>query len=558
VLADGRLTHIYRFRHADGSYRWIRDELRLACDESGKPAEIVGSFSDVTVERGAQELLRQGEERFRALIEHSSDLLMVFDERGLITFASPASAQALGVPAAELTGRHGFEFVDPEELPVWEGEFASLIASPGQTHQFEARARHHDGSWHLFAVSARNLLHDPAVRGIVVNNRDITEERRLAQQVLQVQKLESVGRLAGGVAHDFNNLLTGILGYAEILAEDIRAGRPNLADLDEIQRAGERARELTRQLLAFARRQVSRPVVIDMREALLESEKLLRRVLGEDVSLEVKASDVPLRVKLDPTHLQQVILNLAVNARDAMPGGGRLTLEASEVELGGGYVEDHLSSHHGPHVMLAVSDSGQGMSDEVRAHIFEPFFTTKPSGVGTGLGLATVYGIVKQAGGNIWVYSEPGRGTTFKLYFPLAEEATAPHEPPAGRTRQRGQETVLVVEDDASVRALTVRALASAGYRVLAAEGGQVALDLAGAAGHIDLLLTDVVMSGLSGKQVAEALRSTRPEMRVLFVSGYTQNTIVHHGVLDPDVEFLAKPFTPSMLLEKVRRVLDA
>ena len=451
VLALGQLSRTYRFRHANGSYRWIRDELRVVRDEAGQPAEVAGSFSDVTAEREAQERARRGDERLRALMERSSDLVMVFDQQGTITFASPASEQVLGIPAEELVGRPGLEFVHPDDV-AWLGpEFARMAADPSHHLQTELRSRHRDGSWRLFAVSARNLLDHPAVRGVVVNNRDVTEERRLAQQVLQVQKLESVGRLAGGIAHDFNNLLTGILGYAEMLAQDIRAGRPNLADLEEIQRAGERARDLTRQLLAFARRQVSRPEVLDLRAAVRDAENLLRRVLGEDVRLHVVPGDSPLPVRIDPTHLQQVVLNLAVNARDAMPGGGTLTLETLRVELDQQYADTRPSGRAGPHAMLAVTDSGEGMSEEVRAHLFEPFFTTKPPGVGTGLGLSTVYGIVKQAGGNIWVYSEPGRGTTFKIYFPVSDEAPGVSEAPVPRAAARGRETVLVVEDDAQV-----------------------------------------------------------------------------------------------------------
>jgi PAS domain S-box-containing protein len=553
----GHVTHVYRFRHADGSYRWLRDQLRVVRDEPGRPVEIAGAFSDVTAEREAQDRARQSDDRLRALMERSSDLVMVFDERGTITFASPSSEQVLGIPASELVDHHGFEYLHPDDVTWLAPAFERLATDPSHHLQAELRVRHRDGSWRLFAISGRNLLQHPAVRGVVVNNREITEERRLAQQVLQVQKLESVGRLAGGVAHDFNNLLTGILGYAEMLAQDIRDGRPNLADVEEIRRAGERARDLTRQLLAFARRQVNRPVVLDLRTAVRDAENLLRRVLGEDVHLHVLPGDTPLPVRIDPTHLQQVVLNLAVNARDAMPGGGTLTLETSRVELDQQYADSHPSVSSGPHAMLAVTDSGEGMSDEARSHLFEPFFTTKPAGVGTGLGLAPVYGIVKQAGGNIWVYSEPGRGTTFKIYFPVSDEAPGIVEPPAPRPPAQGKETVLVVEDDAAVRALAVRALESAGYHVLPANGGEAAMALAARTGSIDLLLTDVVLGGMSGKHVADTLRGVRPGLRVLYVSGYTQNTIVHHGVLDPGVEFLAKPFTPTVLLHKVRQVLD-
>jgi CheY-like chemotaxis protein len=361
------------------------------------------------------------------------------------------------------------------------------------------------------------------------------------------------------VAHDFNNLLTVVLSCAEALLQDLGEGHPGAEDVREIRGAGERARDLTRQLLAFARRQVIAPVVLDLNDLLGDSEKLLGRVLGEDVELAVQLTPGLWPVRCDPAQIQQVVLNLAVNARDAMPRGGKLTLETSNLVLDEQHAAEMPGLAPGPHVLLAVSDSGQGMTPEARAHLFEPFFTTKPPGQGTGLGLATVYGIVRQSGGHVRVHSEAGRGTTFRIYLPRTDAAPAPGSPPPRPARSaRGDETVLVVEDDPRVREVTVRALRGAGYRVLAAGDGREALAVAAAeAGPIDLLLTDVVMPELGGRQVAEALGSRHPAPRVLFVSGYTQDTIVHHGVLDAGVEFLPKPFTASVLLARVREVLD-
>jgi two-component system cell cycle sensor histidine kinase/response regulator CckA len=557
VLAEGRVAHHYRFRHADGRWRWIRDEL-LRTSGDGQPLEVVGAFLDVTAEQELEARLGESQERFRELIEGSPDLLAVFDAAGRVAYASPSSIRLLGYQPDQLLGRPAMDLVAPEDAPRTRAFLGELAASPGATRRIELRLSRAGGGSVVFDSLVRNLLHLPAVGGLVANARDVTEQRRLEAQVQQAQKLESVGRLAGGVAHDFNNLLIGILGYAELLEEGMRAGRPSLEDLGEIRKAGERARDLTAQLLAVASRQVSEPRVVELNAVLQDSEKLLRRVLGEDIDLSVQLEPRPWKVKVDPTSLQQVVLNLVVNARDAMPRGGRLTIETANVELDERYALGHRGVPPGPYVLLAISDSGHGMTPEVQAHAFEPFFTTKAPGTGTGLGLATVWGIVKQAGGHVWLYSEPGRGTTFKIYLPRTDEAAVgrPPRPPAATLR--GSETILVVEDEASVRELAARALAEAGYRVLAAGGGQEALELA--AGHdapIDLLLTDVVMPGLSGKQVADALSAARPGLRVLYASGYTQNTIVHHGVLDPGVRFLAKPFTPSVLLERVRAVLD-
>ncbi|MCG3184150.1 MAG: Sensor histidine kinase RcsC [Planctomycetes bacterium] len=378
-------------------------------------------------------------------------------------------------------------------------------------------------------------------------------------QLRQAQKMEAVGRLAGGIAHDFNNLLSVIIGYAQFAQEGLPGDSPLRADIEEIRQAGERASALTRQLLAFSRKQVLQPVVLDLNETVDGMDKMLRRLLGEDIRFQtLLAADLG-KVRADPGQLEQVIVNLAINARDAMPDGGKLTVETGNAELDENYVADHPDANVGPYVYFAISDTGTGMDAATREKIFEPFFTTKERGRGTGLGLSTVYGIIKQSGGNIWVYSEPGRGTTFKVYLPRVEDASAPRAAQAPKQADRGTETVLILEDEPGVRRLAVQVLESAGYTVLAAENAERALELFKAnLGKVQLLLSDVVLPGTGGPALAKQLQELKPGLKVLFMSGYTDNAIVHHGVLDAGVNFIEKPLRPDALLKKVRGVLDA
>jgi signal transduction histidine kinase len=389
---------------------------------------------------------------------------------------------------------------------------------------------------------------------------DITERKRLERQFFQAQKMEAVGRLAGGVAHDFNNLLTVINGRTHLALQRLGPGHPLAADLDEIGKAGMQATAVTRQLLAFSRRQVLAPRVLDLNAIVAELEPILRRLIGEDVELVTALEPGLRRIEADPTQIQQVVVNLAVNARDAMPHGGTLTLETASVVLDEAYARRRIAVRPGAYVMLAVTDSGAGMDPETQARIFEPFFTTKEQGKGTGLGLATVYGIVKQSGGFIWVYSEPGRGSTFKVYLPqqTGDAAAAERLDRSPAVRRRGHETILLVEDAPMVRALAREVLERSGYVVLEAARGAEALQVSARhAGRIDLLLTDVVMPGMNGRELAERLRAERPGTRILYMSGYTEHAIVHQGVLSSGMQFFPKPFTPDALAEKVREVLD-
>ncbi len=544
----------------DGTVKHVEITASCVRDAAGRPLEVVGVSRDATARIDAERALKRSEARFHALIEKSTDMILVLDADGRVGLWSQAAVEALGWTQGEALGHPLLERTHPEDQDRLEEVLRRLLARPGEPARVTFRHAHRAGGWRELEVIARSLLGDPAVRGLVLNARDATDQRVLEQQFWQAQKLEGIGRLAGGVAHDFNNLLTVILSGVEELKRIGAAGAPATAELaEEIGAAGERARDLTQQLLAFARKQVIAPVPLDLGQVVRRLEKLLRRLLGEDVTLVTGLEPGLWPIRCDPGQLEQLVLNLAVNARDAMPGGGTLSMEATNVEVGPELAADHPGMTQGPHVHLSVHDSGQGMTPEVRARIFEPFFTTKETGKGTGLGLATVYGIVRQSEGFIAVESRPGGGTTFDLWFaraPAAARAAVARDDqePAG-----GSETVLVVEDDPQVRAVTVRTLRAAGYRVLgAAEGAEAMALSARARDRIQLLVTDVVMPGLSGRAVAEALARAQPGLRVLYVSGHTGEAIAERGVVGDGVALLQKPFTPAGLLRRVRAVLDA
>jgi signal transduction histidine kinase len=399
-----------------------------------------------------------------------------------------------------------------------------------------------------------------AVRGALTLAKSQAHSRSLELQLIQSQKMEAVGRLAGGIAHDFNNILTAIGGYTDLLLADLPADDPRRRDLEEIHQAAQRAASLTQQLLAFSRRQVMQPKVIDLNQLVANIEKMLRRLIGEDILFATALHPRTGNVRADPGQIEQVIVNLAVNARDAMPSGGRLTIETRNVELDEFYAADHPGVTPGRYVMLAVTDTGIGMTEETKAHIFEPFFTTKARGKGTGLGLATVYGIVQQTGGHIWPYSEPGKGTTMRVYLPRVEEPADPLEKTGEISPQdlRGTETILLVEDEDAVRAVTRQLLERNGYTVLEAPDGREALALVDKRPKpdIDLLLTDVIMPGMSGRELAEHIQSRCPKLRVLYMSGYTDDAVVRHGMLEPGLSYLEKPFRPATLLQKVKETL--
>jgi two-component system cell cycle sensor histidine kinase/response regulator CckA len=529
------------------------------------PSAVRGAlaFSQSQADKQAAEAaLRISERRFRALVEESWDAIALFGPEGTILYGSPATTRLLGYELGEFVGRNAMELIHPDDRSAVLLRLEEVTTQPRRRVQVAARVQHKNGHWRHLEGVLTNLLDDPSIRAIVNNYRDVTDRRILEEQVILAQKMEAIGRLAGGVAHDFNNILTAIGGYTDLLLADLAPDDKRRRDVEEIHRAADRAAALTHQLLAFSRRQVLQPKVISLSALVPDIEKMLRRLIGEDILFATVLHPQVGNVRADPGQLEQVIVNLAVNARDAMRNGGRLTIETRNVELDESYTTEHPNVKPGHYVMLAVTDTGVGMSEETKARIFEPFFTTKVRGKGTGLGLATVYGIVQQTGGHIWPYSEPGQGTTMRVYLPRVDEPPDPIEHPIETTPTalRGTETILLVEDEAPVRSITRQLLQRNGYTVLEASDGPTALALVDGAQHgtkVDLLLTDVIMPGMSGRELAAQLMARRPALRVLFMSGYTDDAVVRHGMLEPGLAYLEKPFRPPTLLRKVREVLQ-
>ncbi len=523
------------------------DDLELASELARRAAAAVETTRLVAS-------LERSEERYRMLFEASPLPMWVYDAESLKFLAvNDAAVRHYGYTRQEFLGMTIKDIRPVEDV---DAVLASLRASggPGSPMPGTWRHRTRDGTIIDVEITAGRIRFEGR-RAALVLAHDVTERLRLEERLSQSEKMEAIGRLAGGVAHDFNNLLTVISGYAEILlARPETAGREQLG---EIAHAAEQAAALTRQLLAFSRRQVLHPVTLDLNEIVAGMEPMVRRIIGDDVNVGVRLAPTLPAVEADRAQIERVILNLAANARDAMPQGGRLTIETAEVELDEDYVASRGEGTAGPNVLLAVSDTGVGMSDEVQRHLFEPFFTTKGAGAGTGLGLATVFGVVKQSGGSIYVYSEEGRGTTFKIYLPAAA-GTAEVAPAADPAAELGSETVMLVEDDESVRTLVQTMLETKGYEVLAAAGAEEAERMCAArSGGVDLLLTDVVMPEVNGRVLAERLAALSPSMRILFMSGYSDEAVYRHGEISPNASFIEKPFTDRTLARKVREVLD-
>ncbi len=560
----------YRYCRADGEYVWLESRGTYLLDDDAGVAEMIISSRDITHQKEYE--LRMLAERNRAeqYLDVAAVILLGLDTSRVITMINRQGCATFGVPEPSLMlFRDWLDFVHPEERDEVAGIHRALCS--GEMEQYrEAEGRIVTPAGETRWVHWRNSVvrgDDGAIVGTLSSGEDVTERReadaalRESEAMLrQAQRMESVGRLAGGIAHDFNNILTIINSRAELLLARLgEEESPVQAGVRQIQEAGQRAATLTRQLLTFSRKQPMEAKVLDLNQVVEDLAPMLRRLIGEHIELETVVAKRPALVTADPGHMEQVLMNLAVNARDAMPSGGRLTLETAHVVLDASYVATHPDTAEGACVMLAVTDDGVGMDPDTRELIFEPFFTTKESGQGTGLGLSTVYGVIKQAGGNIWVYSEPGQGTTFKVYLPPAEEDELHEGRPRDVVGLRGNETVLVVEDEDVVREMVCELLESAGYTVMSATSAEDAREtLAHRSESIDLLLTDVVMPRTSGRELADELVGERPGLKVLFMSGYTENSIVHHGVLDRDVEFISKPFTTAQLLGKIRQVLDS
>jgi two-component system cell cycle sensor histidine kinase/response regulator CckA len=541
------------FVHKDG--RYIATLVGSAALEG--TTECISYVTDISEQKQAEESLLASATHYRTLFENSPLPKFLYDNETLRYLAvNDAAIAHYGYSREEFS-----TMTLADLLPQQNGvstPSAVGVAEDGAMDAGVHRHRKKDGSLIEVDVTVQEFVFQGRPCGLTIAV-DTTERNRLEAQLRQSQKMEAIGLLAGGVAHDFNNLLSVILSYSKLLADPLNPGDPMRADLEEISRAGTRAAELTRQLLAFSRQQVLEPRVLDLNAAMSTISKMLQRVVGEDVELSIVMGSSLGTVRADPGQIEQVIMNLVVNARDAMPTGGKLTIETANVELDLGYASQHSGVQPGPYVMLAVTDTGTGMEPATVARMFDPFFTTRELGRGTGLGLSTVFGIVQQTGGNIWVYSEPGAGTTIKVYLPRscgvpaeATEAPSPSPRPAS-------ETILLVEDDEAVRVVIRTILGRSGYRVLEAKsGGDALLICEQHSATIHLLLTDVVMPRMSGRVLAERLCSLRPQMKVIFMSGYTDDTVVRHGVLDSGVAFLQKPIAPETLTRKLRDVLDA
>jgi two-component system cell cycle sensor histidine kinase/response regulator CckA len=505
----------------------------------------------------SHQALTASEQRFRALIENAADPIAILDRAAVVRYASPAYVQVIGAASHMLVEHAIADRVHPDDRDALGATIADLLAQPSKTIGLTFRVRHAGGTWRTLAGSATNLLDQPAIAGIVLNARDVTDRLALEAQLRHAQKMEAIGRLAGGIAHDLNNILTAITSFSQFAADTVPPHSQARDDIHQVELAAQRATALTKQLLAFSRQQVLQPRPLDLNEVVSGLESMLRRLIRADIELAIRlgASGI---VMADPAQLEQVLLNLVINAGDAMPNGGALTIQTGEAELGDDYVQHHAEAQPGPHVVLAVTDTGFGMDADTQARIFEPFFTTKALGVGTGLGLSTVYGIVKQSGGSIWVYSEIGRGTTFKIYLPRHAGAAAAHraEPrPSAPTMVSA--IVLLVEDDAGVRMAARRALEAAGYTVHSAATGREALALGKQLpAPPDLVITDLVMPDMGGRELALRIGERWPSVPILYTSGYTAEAMGQQSVLHGDDMFIEKPFTPRALVDKANTLV--
>jgi PAS domain S-box-containing protein len=560
VLTTGE--PVYDVRHAiigPGNQRRLLSVNGAAIkDTNDRVTSLVFLVNDITERLQTEEALRRSEERYRLITESSRDLICLLDHDGRFAYTSPSVYAILGYHSDDVCGRFALEFVHPEDHSRVRESWQRMVDQGRDEITF--RFAHHDTSWRWFEVSSTLTQREKNYLAVVVG-RDVTAHRRLEAQLMQSQKLEAIGRLAGGVAHDFNNLLVVISGCSDMAASALPPDHPAQYDLREIQQATVRAASLTRQLLAFARRQASDPRPLQLNELVRNIDTLLRRLIRENIELRLNCSRDAWLVLADAAQIEQVVVNLAVNSRDAMPDGGQLIIETANVRFEDEVSMTRIGLPGGEYVMLSISDTGIGMSEEVQRHAFEPFFTTKPTGQGTGLGLATCYGIVAQHGGAIYLYSEEGLGTTVKIYLPSYRGPDHPRlDTDLVPTSPLGNETILLIEDDAAVRRLTARVLSDHGYQILSAADGQEALVIATQLppNSVHLLLTDIVMPGISGHDVRRQVVERHPAIRVIYMSGYTDTMVVQNTTIADGTPFLPKPFTPRVLLEKVRSVLDS
>jgi len=551
----------YRVRHKDGSWRVLESTASVIRNSKGEPESFVIVNRDVTERKRSAEALRRSEAGFRSVVEDAPYGIYRATLSGELVLVNSALEKMLGYSSQEdLVGTNLAESI--YRYPLEHQKLNETLLQQESFKDIEVEWKRKDGAPIIVRCSGCPIKDETgAIAYVEVFAEDITERRTLERQLRMAQKMEAVGRLTGGIAHDFNNLLGVIIGYSQVLKRGLGSEHTSFEHADEIEKAGKRAVSLTRQLLAFSRQQVLEPVVLNLNTLVSDMEKMLPRLIGEDVALKLELDASLLQVKADPSQIEQVILNLTVNARDAMPDGGRLLIRTANVNLDTAYTHNHPGSRAGSYVMLRVTDTGTGIDPEIQSQIFEPFFTTKERDKGTGLGLATVYGIVKQSGGYIAVDSEKGKGASFSVYLPPLEQTATHSVAPLAATpvNTRGTETILLVEDAEPLRKLAEMFLKESGYRILSAGDGQQALQMARLhLGPINLLLTDVVMPGMNGRVLGERLAPSQPGMKVLYMSGYTDSFIAGHGVLEAGTHLLHKPFTQETLTRKVREILDA
>jgi len=549
----------YRLRHKNGTWLVLESTSSVIRNAKGEPEKLVIVNRDITERKRAEEALRRSESGFRSVVEDAPYGIYRTSLTGQFLQVNPALQKMLGYESTEELLRRDFR----NHIFRHAGEYqrlTELLACTEEIKDLEMEWKRQDGTPITVRCSGRRINDENGVPAYFeVFAEDVTEKRVLEKQLRMAQKMEAIGRLSGGIAHDFNNLLGVIIGYSGVLKKQLGPGNALCEHALEIEKAGQRAASLTKQLLAFSRQQVLTPAVLNLNSLATDMEKMLPRLLGEDIEVSLTLDPELGNVKADQSQIEQVIMNLAVNARDAMPTGGKMQVQTSNVQLDLAYTWNHPGSKVGEYVLLAVTDTGMGMDAGTLTHIFEPFFTTKERGKGTGLGLATVYGVVKQSNGYIWVDSAPGKGASFQIYLPrhVGEPGAGEPKNDSGE-KLRGSETILLVEDAEPLRKLAQAFLEAGGFRVLPAESGESALEVAARfGGTFDLLLTDVVMPGMNGRVLAEQLSPRQPGIKVLYMSGYTDSFIAGHGVLDPKTHLLHKPFTEEVLIRKVREVLD-
>ncbi len=545
----------YRVLRKDGSVSW-QEVLASRIEYNGEPAAQIVHV-DITERINAEEALKESREYYNQIINRIGDPVFVRDRNHRFTLVNDALCAFMGRQREELLGNTFFEFLPPEQAASMSSQEEEVFET-GNENVTEDLLPDLHGNPHNILTKKSLFVQKNGQKQIVGILRDITEYKQLEEQLLQAQKMEAIAVLAGGVAHDFNNLLNVINGYSELLLESLPEEDPKRKDLEQIKEAGLRAATLTSRLLAFGRKQILQPEILNLNDVIENISTMLRRLIREDIQLDILPQPGLGKVYADPGQIQQVIMNLSVNARDAMPLGGELIIETANVDFDTDYVANHPETKVGSYIMLAISDNGTGMSAETKSRLFEPFYTTKERGKGTGLGLPTVYGIVKQSGGFIWVYSEPGKGSTFKVYLPRVEgQDERLRSEGTEAIAFQGCETVLIVEDETAVRTLISRILRDQGYTVLVASNGMEALRISREyKSAIHLILTDVVMPGMRGTALASRIQTERPDIKALFISGYTDNGVVHNGALDPEVAFLQKPFTVEGMARKVWEVL--